>query len=78
MSKPVRTVHLVCARLRDKPCMECPAWEKTEHHGKGQRGCYGLAVELISIVKNGGPFKKKSANRSWRKRAAKWRGKEVV
>lgn len=74
----MRTVHIVCGRLRGKPCKECPAWEKDEHYGKGQRGCYGLADELIRIVKRGGPFKAPSANRKWRKRVAKYRGKEVL
>jgi hypothetical protein len=74
----MKTIHMVCARLRNKPCKECPAWEKDKDYGKMQRGCYGLARELINIVKRGGPFKKVTANRIWRKRAAKWRGKEVL
>lgn len=74
----MRTVHLVCGRLRDKPCSGCPAREKDEHYGWVQRGCYGLAKELISIVKRGGPFKSAAANRRWRKRAKHYRKTEAM
>lgn len=68
----MKTVHIVCARLRRQTCKGCPAWEQNEYPGKWQKGCYGLAAELMNIVKHGGPWKgKPTANRNWRKRVAK-------
>lgn len=74
----MRTIHIVCARLRGKPCKECPAWRHDKQYGKVQAFCYGLAEELMNIVKHGGPWKEAAANRRWRKRAAKRRQSEVV
>lgn len=74
----MRTVHIVCGRLRDKPCKGCPAREKSEHYGWVQRGCYALAQELINIAKHGGPFKSTTANRRWRKRVKRYQKTEVL
>ena len=74
----MKTVHIVCARLRDKPCLGCPAWEMDAHYGKVQRGCYGLAAELVHIVRYGGPWLNVLANRRWRKRAEEYRDTEVL
>jgi hypothetical protein len=53
-----------------KACKLCPSWEKDERYGKVQRACRGLAEEVVSIVKNGGPFKSMTANRVWRNKIA--------
>ena len=79
----MRIVHKVCSMIRrhealerglrgkkhdeHSKCKECPAWEKITHYGRCQRMCYGLAVEMINIVKWGNPWGRKYRNsrRAW-------------
>lgn len=70
-SKRFSRVHAVCCRLRDKPCKLCPARYRHQYYGWMVYGCYGLAAELINIVKTGNPWGKKASKKSvraWRKR----------
>lgn len=41
----------ICHYLRqDKACDNCPEWEDCDHHGIGQRLCYGLAEECLRVA----------------------------
>lgn len=51
---PSEMVWAVCPYLRghmdESRCCHCPAWEEHKHHGKVQRGCYGMAAEVCRVV----------------------------
>lgn len=70
-------IHVICEYLhfdRDANfrCKGCPAWERDEHYGKVQRGCYGLAQEACNIAQLGAPRKGMTREKvlKWRKRHA--------
>jgi hypothetical protein len=69
VSKPdLNTMHLICAYLNEG-CRQCPAVTSSPYGG-GEKGCYGIAREIVNIVHRGGPFDSMSANLRWRARIA--------
>lgn len=55
--KPIKTIYCVCEYLRGackhcKPTVESP-------YGRGEPGCYGVAREVVNVVRHGNPFGKR-------------------
>lgn len=80
--KRFNRVHAVCQALRDginckrtTVCKRCPSVENFgPGAGRGVRGCYVRAREIVNIVKIGWPWRtppKNKRGKSWRKRAFK-------
>lgn len=79
----MKTIHKLCYHIRygeavernlrgkkfkeHATCKECPAWERIPNYGMCQRGCYGVASEVLNIVKWGNPWGRKYrySRRSW-------------
>lgn len=71
MTQRFNRIHAICQRLHDEPCERCPASFVHPEFGRCQRGCYGLAQEVLNIAQHGspwGPKQKRRYIRSWQKR----------
>jgi hypothetical protein len=55
-------VHAVCEYLKQYPgdhtkkCKKCPRYERHEHYGQTQRGCYATAQEVCNLAHHGNPW----------------------
>lgn len=68
--KRFNRVHALCERLRDKPCLRCPASEPMPPYGRCQKMCYGLAKEALNIAMHGNPWGRRGVSKHvkrWRK-----------